>query len=131
MMVEVYKNITKNTFSIRSKASQRVVLHGDVVVLSKVYPVVREGGRQRVLREKKKNVHAFLSGILMDYGPISDFAEGLGECGGFFGYHWKGQLARYNPYSMTSFALDSDPWENGSVREFCVMKIDKGVMVWE
>ena len=62
MRVEVYFNLHKHLFSVRSARSGRVILHTDKVHLRNPQFVVREGGRQRVLRERKKNVHAFVRG---------------------------------------------------------------------
>ena len=62
MRVEVYFNLHKRVFSVRSVRSGRVILHTKNVHIRKPQFVVREGGRQRVLRERKKNVHAFVRG---------------------------------------------------------------------
>ena len=62
MRVEVYFNLHKHLFSVRSARSGRVILHTDKVHLRNPEFVVRQGGRQRVLREGKKNVHAFVRG---------------------------------------------------------------------
>ena len=62
MRVEVYFNLHKRVFSVRSAKSGRVILHTKNVHINNPQFVVREGGRQRVLRERKKNVHAFVRG---------------------------------------------------------------------
>ena len=62
MRVEVYFNLHKRVFSVRSARSGRVILHTKNVHICNPQFVVREGGRQRVLRERKKNVHAFVRG---------------------------------------------------------------------
>ena len=62
MRVEVYFNLHKRVFSVRSVRSGRVILHTKNVHIRNPQFVVREGGRQRVLRERKKNVHAFVRG---------------------------------------------------------------------
>ena len=62
MRVEVYFNLHKHLFSVRSARSGRVILHTDRVHIRNPEFVVRQGGRQRVLREGKKNVHAFVRG---------------------------------------------------------------------
>lgn len=60
--VEVYRNLHNNKFSIRQNGL--VVAHGDSFVIQQVTPKVSETGRQRVIREKQKNVHAVLVGFI-------------------------------------------------------------------
>jgi hypothetical protein len=62
MRVEVYFNLHKKTFSVRSARSGRVMLHTDNVHIANPEFVVRQSGRNRVLSEGKKNVHAFVRG---------------------------------------------------------------------
>ena len=60
--VKVYKNLTNGKWSI--KQGSRVVAHADEVYLSKPRFEVNENGRQRVIRERKKYVHAFVTGYV-------------------------------------------------------------------
>lgn len=62
MRVEVYFNLHKYTWSVRSARTGRVILHTDKVHIRDPEFVVRQAGRERVLREGKKNVHAFVRG---------------------------------------------------------------------
>ena len=62
MRVEVYFNLHKYTWSVRSARTGRVILHTDNVHIRNPEFVVRQAGRNRVLREGKKNVHAFVRG---------------------------------------------------------------------
>jgi hypothetical protein len=62
--VFVYRNLHKDCWSVKSKETGRVVAHADRVELSDVEFKVSESGRQRVLEEKSKNVHAGLVGTL-------------------------------------------------------------------
>jgi hypothetical protein len=58
--------------------------------------VVSEAGRQRVLREKRKNVHAFVRGELMSLvNDPKDSAENL-------------QTITYNPYKYKTFVKKND-----------------------
>lgn len=69
MQVRVYYNLTKHTWSIQHKVpgkGWRLLKHADTVTLDNCKPVVYESGRQRVIREKKKYVHAFLTGELSE-----------------------------------------------------------------
>jgi len=56
----VYRNLHTKTFSLKYKGI--VVKHPECVKLHKVKMHVSEVGRKRVLKEKRKNVHATVSG---------------------------------------------------------------------
>lgn len=62
--VRVYFNLHKKTWSIKDKKTNRVLGWADFVPLKQCKFIVSEAGRQRVLREKKKNVHAYVDGII-------------------------------------------------------------------
>lgn len=62
--VEVYFNLRKNCFSIKDCSTGRVIGHADWIPLVDVTFHVSEAGRQRVLRERKKNVHAVVRGTV-------------------------------------------------------------------
>lgn len=61
----VYRNLHNGKFSIKNEAGL-VVGHADSVRLFNVSPVVSEAGRNRVLKEKRKNVHAYMRGCIVD-----------------------------------------------------------------
>ena len=90
MRVEVYFNLHKHTWSVRSAKTGRVILHTDKVHINNPTFVVRKSGRDRVLREGKKNVHAFVRGditVFDDFNP--DYLD----------Y----SLVSYNPYKFDTF----------------------------
>ena len=66
MKVAVYFNLHKKCFSVRRVGPKgglkEVIRHTDFVALRNVTFRVDEPGRQRVLRERKKNVHAYVIG---------------------------------------------------------------------
>ncbi len=62
--VKVYRNLKQSCFSIKDANTNRVIAHADILMLSNVQFTVSEKTRQRVLREKKKYVHAYAVGIL-------------------------------------------------------------------
>jgi len=88
MRVEVYFNLHKKTFSVRSAKSGKVLLHTDEVHIENPEFVVRQSGRNRVLSEGRKNVHAFVRGDAT-----------------FFRYTNRPMLdtLTYNPYKYASF----------------------------
>lgn len=67
MRVQVYWNFNRKLFSIRMKSgpTHYVVAHASAVLLEDANFHVSERGRQRVLRDKRKNVHATVTGKLL------------------------------------------------------------------
>jgi hypothetical protein len=87
MTVEVYFNLHRKCLSIRQGG--KVIGYQDAVVLRDVTFKVSQKGRERVLREKAKNVHAFIKGSLTELPAASG-----------------GRLIRYNPYLNGFFFFD-------------------------
>jgi hypothetical protein len=116
MRVEVYWNLHRNLFSIRALSGPmkgRVIGHAHKVILEDVAFVVREAGRQRVLREKRKNVHAFVRSERLIY---ADWSDPLADGATAYFTHWHshsdrmadvaktyGTSVSYNPYKGASF----------------------------
>lgn len=67
MKVRVYRNLHKSCWSVQTKTKKgwRVTSHETCLTLKNVSFKVNENGRQRVLREKRKNVHAYIEGELI------------------------------------------------------------------
>lgn len=86
--VEVYWNLHKDMWSVR-KAHGRVLNHTNYIVLHDVDWVVQQAGRRRVLKEGKKNVHAFGRGYLGKALPST-------KC------IWEA-VVKYNPYKYDCF----------------------------
>lgn len=86
--VQIYWNLHKRVFSVMALEGPnkgRVIAHVPNFSLTDARFVVREGGRQRVLREKRKSVHAFVRGRWAEF--VSD----------------EGREVTYNPYLYESF----------------------------
>lgn len=60
----VYKNLHKKCWSIKSTKTNLVVSYGHNFILKDCVFKVRESARQRVIKEKRKNVHAGVQGFL-------------------------------------------------------------------
>lgn len=90
--VEVYRNLHNGKWSIRDKKSKLIVGHADIITVHDATFKVSKAGREKVLREKKKNVHAIVEGTLI--------AEGKDEAYGFT------RPVRYNPYKYETFMCD-------------------------
>ena len=67
--VDVYHNFPRNLWSVRQK--KVVVDRAEEVVLRDALFVVSEAGRQRVLKERRKNVHAVVRGRLDEVSTSS------------------------------------------------------------
>jgi len=97
MKVEIYYNLNKHVLSVRQKGI--VIKHTPAAEVFNAKFVVQPGGRKRVLREKRKNVHAFVRGTA---GRLSKtiLSEMLGRK-----YKVPGNWVRvtYNPYKYNSF----------------------------
>jgi len=94
--VEIYRNLHKNCFSVRKNG--RVVRHvfdHEKAYLEDVKFAVQPAGRKKVLREQRKNVHAFIRGTYINRCP------GCEKCKDFLASH--NQQATYNPYKRDHF----------------------------
>lgn len=95
-MIEVYRNLRyKNrTWSVKSKRTKRVVARKELVLIKNPTFIVRESGRQRVLKEKRKNVHAFVLGTWVRDKAIIDLLMSKKNIM---------KLVTYNPYKNAFF----------------------------
>lgn len=85
-IVEVYRNLHSGTWSVRQAGL--VVAHLRSVVLVDAVCVVQPAGRERVRREHRKNVHAYIRGTFA--GPEAAVGADLAPLS-------------YNPYLYDSF----------------------------
>lgn len=61
MKVKVYWNLHRKCYSVQYRG--KVIMHTNQIVIYDPEFCVSQSGRQRVLRERRKNVHAFIIGI--------------------------------------------------------------------
>lgn len=108
--VFVYRNLHQNCWSVKSRETGRVIAHADEVQLSGVDFKVSQAGRERVLREKSKNVHAGLVGTLVDFDPAGGHMPTYPAA--FFGAEPSSKPApgepvaiTYNPYKYRHFVV--------------------------
>ena len=90
MKVFVYFNLHRKCFSVKALEGVnkgRVIKHAFFVALEDVTFKVSEAGRQRVLKEQRKNVHAGVVGTLVD-----KYTVGI-------------ERVTYNPYKGSNFVL--------------------------
>lgn len=90
MQVQVYRNLHRKCWSVRYNG--RVISHVDSVDLKGAKLVVQPAGRKKVLRENRKNVHAYIQGTitLLSDDRFNNIPK---------------QKITYNPYKYDSFVL--------------------------
>ena len=97
--VFVYFNLRRKLWSVKALEGPdkgRVILWAPTVLLAQVTPKVSQAGRQRVLRDKRKNVHAGLVGYLVNAGTERlELPSQSTEI-------------TYNPYTFTTFVRTTD-----------------------
>jgi len=111
MKVAVYYNLHKHTFSLQSRNKEdygKVIGHTEHVILKNANYVVRKAGRNKVLQEKKKNVHAFVVGELVE---------------GIVGTRYKEKAVTYNPYKCKSF-YEKETEQPIASSEYAVLRKD-------
>lgn len=95
--VFVYFNLHRKCLSIKALEGEykgKVIGYADTVSLHTCKFKVSEAGRQRVIREKRKNVHAGVVGYLVSINPCGYFIDAIKNIG---------SPVKYNPYKYTSF----------------------------
>lgn len=110
MRVFVYFNLHRKCWSIKALEGPRkgrVIGHADYVDLACVEWRVSEAGRQRVLREKKKNVHAGAVGTLEAWsepdGTRHGVPFGTTTFDGLSTDDNAADMVTYNPYKGPTF----------------------------
>ena len=106
--IEVYRNLHKNCFSVRHKGKVVDYLYDDEqLALTNVKFVVQPAGRAKVLRENKKNVHAFVRGVYVGFigfrsGPYDRERDEM-----YFGKFEDLDFyaVSYNPYKSDKFVV--------------------------
>ena len=91
---EIYFNLHKRVFSVRQR-NGRVFAHAKSLWVNHPKFVVQQGGRRRVLRDKSKNVHAFVRPVftyITDEWDLEDTPSMT--------------KVTYNPYKYDSFVTD-------------------------
>ena len=86
--IRCYRNLHTGLWSVKQGI---VRFHTSEIVLTNARFVVNEVGRQRVLREQRKNVHAYVVGYI--YPPVS----------------FIGEEVYYNPYTCSNFMIGEMP----------------------
>lgn len=121
MKVDVYWNLHKKTFSVRNRQTGLVELHSDLVEVFDATFVVQPAGREKVLETGRKNVHAFVRGVLGGFIPENDVD------------YWLPNEAKYNPFKRGTFvdAETGKPMLDEVELVLCVKQHGKGKVYYE
>jgi hypothetical protein len=95
LKVRVYRNLRNGLLSVQTKINRSWIVAGHVnsILLSDVTFNVSQAGRERVIKNKRKNVHAFVYGTLVEIETGDTFPVAV----------------KYNPYKYTSFVVNDSP----------------------
>ena len=117
MKVKVYFNLHKKLFSVVAMEGPnkgRVIDHVDSLELEQCSFRVQKAGRERVLRENRKNVHAYISGHTCAFNePVKVDGE-----------------ATYNPYKYSTFVDKADGSPVGHKRYCRLIAKDGGTKIF-
>jgi hypothetical protein len=111
--VRVYRNLHKQCLSVlhRTEKGWRLWKHLEQIELMNVKFKVSQAGRERVLKEKRKNVHAFVEGEYSDIASVTPPNI---------------RFVKYNPYIAGHF-IDQESGEKISESTW-VLVTKKGIM---
>lgn len=111
----VYRNLHNGKWSIQQKVNGKwcVVAHADYVQVFNAEFKVSEAGRQRVLKEKAKNVHAYVEGELLEWSGNTyknRTTKGIWRSKESYNALWskRAESVTYNPYKYDSFVNRHD-----------------------
>jgi len=111
--IKVYRNLHNGKMSVQQGGL--VVGHCDEIMINRAEFIVNESGRQRVIKEKRKNVHAFVVGYLF---------------GGCLGHESSGGVpVAYNPYKMGAFYV-RETGEAVTKAAMAAVGVSKGIRIF-
>ena len=113
--VKVYYNLHKHVFSVKDAKTGLVLAHGNNIVIDSPLFQVNQKGRNRVLQELRKNVHAYVVGT---YVGVTDLLESQKE---------QYDRVYYNPYSQDKFTVGHSDEDANSRYYRQVILSDKSV----
>jgi hypothetical protein len=115
--VYVYKNLHKDCWSV--KQDGLVKLHTNDITLYDCRFKVSVAGRERVLKEKRKNVHAGVHGYIENW--VGGFDKLSWEEG-----HPTAEAVTYNPYKYKTFVFKGD---KGSITASTAVKMKHNLVL--
>jgi hypothetical protein len=107
----VYYNLHRHCLSVRALSGPergRVIAHANALLMENVTFKVSEAGRQRVLRERAKNVHAGLIGELLICEKLGETADATLREVHENACSTHKPLVTYDPYRDATFVVLSE-----------------------
>ena len=92
--VRVYRNLHKKVISVKQDGLVRC--HADNVVLQNCKFIVSKAGQKRVRAEKRKNVHSYIKGTVVDARATDHILP------------FKWEILYYNPYKTDFWTMESN-----------------------
>jgi hypothetical protein len=115
--VEAYYNLHKKCLSYRPSGGK--VKHARAMILNDVSLDVQPAGRERVRREGKKNVHAFVRGTPAYIRDLDDTNDGDISPANMERQGYR--KITYNPYKYDSFVFADIGWPVKKVSQVVIM----------
>lgn len=132
MKVFVYFNLHRQLWSIKALEGEtkgRVIGHAKALWMTEVTPKVSQAGRQRVIRERRKNVHAGLVGNLMAVSRDSQLWDQFRYYGDSYSTQDSTRVT-YNPYRFETFVTVDDHDEALQDAGLALLLGDRSVHCW-
>lgn len=108
MRVRVYKNLNDGLISIKLRTTGLVIAHCEEITLGDVSFKVYESGRQRVIKQKRKNVHAYVEGEILSVKGLKPYkGRGITIPEEKSAQAFDSRIF-YNPYKTANFITSSD-----------------------
>ena len=124
MNVSIYRNLHNGLISIKSASSGLVLGHAKSVDIAWADFVVHEAGRQRVLKDKQKNVHAYVKGLLLNTSGFKPYkGRSIGPVYGALDTIHKATVVSYNPYKAPHFVIKGTS-DKASKASLCTVSCD-------
>ena len=118
--VRVYRNLHKQCFSVKQDGLVRC--HADHVTLENCHFIVSKAGQKRVRNEGRKNVHAYIEGVLVDTREADKIVDGTKSDAELDAGKSDWKKAYYNPYTCDTFInqYDGSPLETAKFADLYV-----------
>lgn len=108
MITKAYRNVTTKKISL--KQDGLVVGHADKVVLRDATFTVNEAARKRVIKEKRKNVHATIDGTVVEVVGFKPYKDRDLKMPADTSHETPKRLnVYYNPYKTKHFMVEDKP----------------------
>lgn len=106
--VSIYRNLNKQGVWYSIKQGGMVVAHSQHISVRDVCFNVNENGRQRVIKERRKNVHATIKGFIVENEINPPVNVSI----------------RYNPYIFANFFYTNNDQKQVTVKEAELIVLD-------